>query len=83
MAGGCQEFDNALGVADGAFVAVAADGDYGEMSVAGCLRVDDLLYDGFDRTLDGVYTQITGPLGYTFSNFKILPRDVDDATLAP
>ena len=54
--------------------------DYGEFEVNDCLRVDDQLWDGLveDRELDGFFTTLTGVLGYTYSNFKLLPRGEDD-----
>ena len=57
--------------------------DFGEMEVGGCLRVDDRYYAGYARTLGAAYTAIQGPLFYSFSNFKLLPRRADDALLAP
>ena len=53
--------------------------DYDEFEVAGCLRVDDFLYDALDQPVEGTdYTSITGVLNYSFSNFKLAPRDAED-----
>ena len=56
------------------------ESDYGEFEVNDCLRVDDQLWDGLveDRELDVFFTSLTGVLGYTYSNFKLLPRGEDD-----
>lgn len=54
------------------------ESDYGEMEVDGCLRVDDKLYDGFDRTKGTEYDSITGILDYNFGDFKLIPRDASD-----
>jgi hypothetical protein len=52
--------------------------DFGEMELDGCLRVDDRLYAGYSRTLGTAYSQVQGPLYYSFSNFKLLPRRASD-----
>jgi hypothetical protein len=54
--------------------------DYGESEVNGCLRVDDMLWDGLveEREVDVHYSAMTGILGYTYSNSKLLPRGEED-----
>ncbi|MBN1337136.1 MAG: hypothetical protein JXB39_14345, partial [Deltaproteobacteria bacterium] len=61
-----------------------APDDFGELEVAGCLRVDDLLWPGMEstgRTLGTVYATLAGVLGYSYSNAKILPRDAADVEI--
>ena len=55
-------------------------GDYDEFVVTGNLRVDDGLFDamGNDCPLGSLFADITGVLGYSFSNFKLLPRGAFD-----
>ncbi len=54
--------------------------DYGAMVVAGCLWVDDDLweYDPAVRTVGTGYSLVVGPLHYTFSQTRVLPRSADD-----
>ena len=57
--------------------------DYQESEVAGCLRVDDRLFDytstGTDyRALGTSYNALTGIQSYSFSNHKLFPRFSDD-----
>ena len=54
--------------------------DYKEFEVAGCLRVDDDLYTGASttRTVGTTFLSLTGPLTYSFSNSKLLPRSAAD-----
>lgn len=58
--------------------------DYNEFEVAGCLRVDDLLWSAdetwLDRTVGVSYTGLTGVLTYTYENNKLLPRSSDDVS---
>ncbi|MCK4641751.1 MAG: lamin tail domain-containing protein, partial [Candidatus Marinimicrobia bacterium] len=61
-----------------------AKGDYGEWSIddgSGTIRIDDLgfLYE----PVLGTEYEVTGPLTYSFSNYKILPRDADDVVYIP
>jgi len=56
----------------------SAGDDYGEMEVDSCLRIDDGILDGYDRTLGTTYSFIQGPLHYAFSNSKVRPRTSDD-----
>jgi len=51
--------------------------DYGEFEVTGGLRIDDM---GAHWTahLGDTFASITGPLHYTFGNYKIEPRSLDD-----
>ncbi len=56
---------------------------YGEWELndgSGACRVDDLLY-AFTPT-QGTSYNVTGPVTYTFSNFKIEPRRADDIQVA-
>ncbi len=59
-----------------------APDDYSEFEVAGCLRVDELLWPTdvawLDRTVGTSYGAITGVLNYGYENFKLLPRGADD-----
>jgi cytosine/adenosine deaminase-related metal-dependent hydrolase len=65
--------------------------DYDEFEVTGGLRIDDLLIDGtgtgglLDNTFEvGAYfPDITGVMHYNYSNFKLLPRSIDDIYLGP
>jgi len=54
--------------------------DYDEFEVTGGLRVDDQIYDALDNTytLGTTFTSLTGILGYSFSNTKLMPRDATD-----
>ncbi len=60
-----------------------ADLGYGEWELndgSGACRVDDLLY-AFTPTQGTNYT-VTGPVTYTYSNFKIEPRRAEDIAVA-
>ena len=50
---------------------------------SGDLRVDDAGYDAIDAGLValGNQLQLTGALDYSFSNFKVQPREAGDALL--
>jgi hypothetical protein len=51
--------------------------DYGEFQVSGDLRVDDMGVT-WDARLGDKFVSITGPLHYSFGNFKLEPRtDLD------
>jgi hypothetical protein len=55
--------------------------DYQEFEVENCLRVDDMLCSTCwtdQPSINSTFSQITGVLGYTYSNHKILPRSSDD-----
>lgn len=58
--------------------------DYNEWSIndgSGSVRVDDFALDSpFEPTLGNEY-EVTGILDFTFSNFKIQPRDINDIVL--
>ncbi|MBN2357830.1 MAG: thrombospondin type 3 repeat-containing protein [Deltaproteobacteria bacterium] len=62
-----------------------APGDYDEFAVTGGLRVDDLIYQELDNTfaVGTSFSALVGPLHYSFSNFKILPRDANDVMSGP
>ena len=51
--------------------------DYGEFEVTGGLRIDDL-GPHWDARLGDVFSSITGPLHYSFGNYKVEPRSEDD-----
>jgi hypothetical protein len=58
-----------------------APSDFDEFEVEGCLRVDDLLCADCwadQPTVGTNYPAITGPLYYSFSNTKIVPREASD-----
>jgi hypothetical protein len=58
-----------------------APSDFDEFEVDGCLRVDDFLCAScwLDQPANGTnYSSITGPLYYSFSNTKLVPRDAAD-----
>ena len=63
-----------------------ADAGFGEWALSdgsGDLRVDDAGYDAIDAGLValGNQLQLTGALDYSFSNFKVQPREAGDALL--
>ncbi|MDC3981272.1 thrombospondin type 3 repeat-containing protein [Polyangium jinanense] len=62
-----------------------APGDYDEFTVTGNLRVDDQITDaalnmGLNNTcaVGSQFTSITGVHGYSFNNFKLMPRSKAD-----
>ena len=58
----------------------ASGNDYGEWSLddgTGSIRVDDLGYD-FALQMLGVSYQVTAPLFYSYSNYKLVPRSEAD-----
>ena len=58
-----------------------APDDFGEFTVTGDLRVDDLFFamaDWMKPAVDDNFDSITGVLVYNFSNFKLEPRDQGD-----
>jgi len=60
-----------------------ADLGYGEWSIddgSGALRIDDLGYD-FAAQAVGISYQVTAPLFYSYSNYKLVPRSVDDVSV--
>ena len=60
-----------------------ADLGYGEWSIddgSGALRVDDLAYDFAIQAVATTY-QITAPLFYSYSNYKLVPRSADDVVV--
>jgi uncharacterized repeat protein (TIGR01451 family) len=57
-----------------------APADYDEWEVddgSGPVRVDDMAYD-YEPTLGEAFDLVRGMLNYSFSNFKIEPRDAND-----
>ena len=67
----------------------AVDGnDYGAMEVDSCLWLDDSLYDyeadnPEARALGTVYSEVTGPLYWTYDERRVLPRGPEDLVAAP
>ncbi|MFH1807167.1 MAG: amidohydrolase family protein [Pseudomonadota bacterium] len=59
--------------------------DYDEFALTDGLRVDDLLYDALDNTfaVGTNFSAVVGPLFYSFSNTKILPRRDSDLQTGP
>ncbi len=60
--------------------------DFGEWTVDGDLRVDDLFFamaDWVKPAPGTLYDAIIGPLAYTFDDTKIAPRTADDLQPAP
>ena len=58
-----------------------APDEFGEFAVTGNLRVDDAFFAIADWTkpaMDQGYASITGPLAFTYDNFKLEPRDPAD-----
>lgn len=61
--------------------------DFGEFRLDASIRVDEFLFD-FDAEATGdpancwIFESLTGPLNYSFGNFKILPRDANDFVVA-
>jgi hypothetical protein len=56
--------------------------DFDEFAVTGNLRIDDLLYTALDNNfaLGASFSSITGVLGFSFSNTKLMPRGANDLT---
>lgn len=50
---------------------------YGEAELSGGLVMDNLFFD-FETEYGATYTEIIGPITYSFEEFKINPRDTDD-----
>ena len=57
-----------------------SNGDYDEFLVTGDLRVDDFIWEGMDNNypVGTTFSSITGILHYSYSNYKIVPRNADD-----
>ncbi len=56
-----------------------APDDFGEFAVDAGLRIDDEMYHVTPFPMVGeTFAQITGPLGWSFDNTKVRPRDVAD-----
>jgi len=63
-------------------VLVTTDEDsYGEVELDIGISMDDLLYD-FTGVAGDAYDDLTGPLHYSWGEFKICPRDAGDMTEA-
>ncbi|MDC0722889.1 hypothetical protein [Nannocystis bainbridge] len=63
-------------------VTVTAEADmFGEWTIDGGLRLDDLFFATADwpkPAVDDTFASITGPLVFSFENFKLAPRTADD-----
>ena len=60
--------------------------DFGEFTITGDLKVDDLFFlpdPGPKPMMGDVYTSITGLLAFSFNVFKLSPRDLADLKKAP
>jgi cytosine/adenosine deaminase-related metal-dependent hydrolase len=58
--------------------------DFGEFVVDGELRVDDLMFEILpDPQVGDQFDALVGPLYYSFSNRKLLPRDENDVITGP
>ena len=59
------------------------NGEWGIDDASGELRVDDRGWDHIatGEVLAGAQFQVTAPLYYSFGNFKMIPRDIDDVLL--
>ena len=78
-----ENYESVLVRVENVTVATAAD-NFGEWTVDGSLRVDDLFFASGDwpnPSPGDTFSSITAPLTYSFDNFKLAPRTVDD--LAP
>lgn len=67
-------------------VTVAENLDFGEWTVDGGLRVDELFFalnEWTEPSPGTKYDSITGPLAYNFDNTKISPRDAADLVSTP
>ena len=75
-----ENYEGVLVRVENVTVATAAD-QFGEWTVDGGLRVDDLFFDmaSWPKPMVGdTFASLTGPLSYSFDNFKIVPRAADD-----
>lgn len=54
--------------------------DWGEFAVTGDLRIDDMAFK-WTAHLGDHFESITGPLHFTFENFKIEPRGAEDVVV--
>jgi hypothetical protein len=84
-----EGFESMLVSIDAVSVAILnadAPKDFDEFTItdasAGALRVDDFFFDALDNTYDlGVtFSNVTGVLGFSFSNRKLYPRSAADLT---
>lgn len=50
---------------------------YGEAGLSGGVVMDNLFYD-FDTEYGATYTEVIGPMTYSFEEFKLNPRSADD-----
>lgn len=71
-----ENYEGVLVKVESVTVSVAAD-ENGEWELTGGLLVDDLFHEATPGVSDS-FTSITGPLHYTWENFKIEPRSASD-----
>jgi plastocyanin/predicted extracellular nuclease len=59
------------------------NGEWGMDDTSGELRIDDRGWDHLStgEVASGAQFQVTAPLHYSFGNFKMIPRDMDDVLL--
>ena len=57
-----------------------SNGDYDEFAVTGGFRVDDFIWDDMDNNypVGTTFSSITGMMHYSYSNYKLIPRNEDD-----
>jgi len=71
-----EEYEGVLVAVENATVTAEADA-YGEWEVDSCAQVDDIFHL-HTPTLGDTYARIAGPLTFTWSEYKIEPRDAAD-----
>lgn len=74
-----EAYESVLVKVENVMVTDAAPG-FGEFEVDGVLRIDDFFYpfEGPMVSNGDVFTSIVGPVMWSFDNFKIAPRSLDD-----
>jgi len=79
-----EKYEGVLVAVSGATMTVTTAVDsYGEIVVNDSLRVGSMFLDAFlEPAVGDAYTSITGPLHYSFANFKLEPRDDADLVVA-
>ena len=57
-----------------------SNGDYDEFAVTGGFRIDDFIWEDMDNNypVGTTFTSITGMMHYSYSNYKLIPRNEDD-----
>lgn len=75
-----ENYESVLVTVENVTVSAAAD-NFGEWTVDGGLRVDDLFFATGDWPKPNPgdsFTSLTGPLTYSYDNFKLAPRTAED-----